>query len=222
MNTKLFTGLALAAALLISQPAFAKDKRGGGGGGHHAVAAVHHGGGGHARIASRHTTVRSNFRTTRVARTNAGARTYAAANMGRTNRGRNTVAYGGSSRYSGGNNGGGNNHGSYAFASHSGWNHGQEYFWHGHHYQWYGNGWYIIDLTPFAAGYYPGNYGPGYNTDSMAVQVQQNLAHDGYYGGPIDGVIGPGTGNAIAAYQRDNGLPITGTINGPLLQSMGL
>lgn len=164
------------------------------------------------------------------------ARTYTAANSGRAgrvnrshhinraslvanaHRGRNNIAFGGSSRYSGTRNGG-NNHGTYAFASHAGWNHGHEYYWHGHHYRWYGNGWYMLDLYPFAAGYY---YGPGYNSDSLAVQVQQDLEHDGYYEGPIDGIVGPVTSNAIAAYQQDNGLPVTGAINGPLLQSMGL
>jgi peptidoglycan hydrolase-like protein with peptidoglycan-binding domain len=52
--------------------------------------------------------------------------------------------------------------------------------------------------------------------------VQQELAREGYYRGSIDGQVGPLTRAAIAAYQKDNGLPVTGKITGDLLQSMGL
>jgi peptidoglycan hydrolase-like protein with peptidoglycan-binding domain len=69
-------------------------------------------------------------------------------------------------------------------------------------------------------------YGPLYSSDSdggpVSVQVQRELARDGYYRGPIDGVVGPGTRAAIAAYQRDNGLRATGTINSHLLDSLDL
>jgi hypothetical protein len=123
------------------------------------------------------------------------------------------MAFGGSSRYG---HGGGNP--TYAFASHSGWSHGQEYSWRGHHYRWINNGWFIFDSFPGVA-YYPYNgYGP--DSDNTAVQVQQDLAHDGYYQGPIDGAVGPGTRAAIAAYQRDNGLPPTGAIDSNLLNSL--
>jgi hypothetical protein len=80
----------------------------------------------------------------------------------------------------------------------------------------------IDPLGLYGYPYYPYGPGYGYNTDGVDVQVQQNLAHDGYYNGPIDGVIGPGTSAAIADYQRDNGLRVTGSINGPLLHSMGM
>jgi peptidoglycan hydrolase-like protein with peptidoglycan-binding domain len=53
-------------------------------------------------------------------------------------------------------------------------------------------------------------------------QVQQDLAEAGYYRGPIDGVIGPMSRAAISSYQHDNGLAVTGAINGSLLQSMGI
>jgi peptidoglycan hydrolase-like protein with peptidoglycan-binding domain len=56
----------------------------------------------------------------------------------------------------------------------------------------------------------------------VAEQVQADLAQQGYHPGPIDGVVGSRTGAAIAAYQRDNGLPVTGTIDGALLQSLGV
>jgi len=52
--------------------------------------------------------------------------------------------------------------------------------------------------------------------------VQEELAREGYYHGAIDGIIGPGTLSAIIAYQEDFGLPVTGRIDTPLLQSMQL
>jgi hypothetical protein len=52
--------------------------------------------------------------------------------------------------------------------------------------------------------------------------VQEELARGGYYRGPIDGIIGAGTLSAIIAYQEDFGLPVTGRIDTPLLQSMQL
>ncbi len=56
----------------------------------------------------------------------------------------------------------------------------------------------------------------------MSAQVQADLARDGYYNGPVDGLVGPGTQAAIAAYQRDNGLRVTGTITNGLLRSLGI
>jgi len=44
----------------------------------------------------------------------------------------------------------------------------------------------------------------------------------GYYDGPIDGVLGSMTREAIAAYQADNGLAITSAIDEPTLATMGL
>jgi len=143
----------------------------------------------------------------------------------RTHSSKASVAFGGNSYQARSNafGGGGDNHRQFAFASHQGWAPGHQYYLHGHHYEWFNNGWFIVD--PFALYGYPYyNYGPdyGYETDTVSVQVQQNLAHDGYYNGPIDGVVGPGTSAAIADYQRDNGLRVTGSIDRPLLRSMGI
>lgn len=142
----------------------------------------------------------------------------------RASRSNPSVAFGGNSynsrAYSSGSirKGGGNRQ--FAFASHPGWSHGQEYYWQGHHYEWFNNGWFIVDPLTFQAGNYYGPYAADSDTDTVPVQVQQDLAHDGYYHGPIDGVVGPGTSAAIAAYQRDNNLPITGTISPSLLDSL--
>jgi hypothetical protein len=57
---------------------------------------------------------------------------------------------------------------------------------------------------------------------SMDARVQSELARRGYYRGPIDGDIGPGSRAAIARFQADRGLAVTGGINGSLLSALGL
>jgi len=52
--------------------------------------------------------------------------------------------------------------------------------------------------------------------------VQAALRREGYNPGPIDGVIGGQTRDAIADYQHDHGLAPTGSINDPLLRSLGV
>ena len=140
---------------------------------------------------------------------NSGAR-----GNGRGGYGNNTYGNGYNNGY---NNGGGYNNG------YGGWGGGWGY----------GNDW----LYPYYGAAYPYfgyDYdGPGYtysgpsdyslnNTSSVSAQVQQDLAQQGYYQGPIDGIVGRGTQSAIAAYQRANGLPVTGAIDGGLLHSLGL
>jgi hypothetical protein len=57
---------------------------------------------------------------------------------------------------------------------------------------------------------------------SVNIQVQTYLAQLGYYQGPIDGIVAPGsrTAVAISSYQRDHHMPVTGLINGGLLTSL--
>jgi Putative peptidoglycan binding domain len=62
----------------------------------------------------------------------------------------------------------------------------------------------------------------GLSPDQVTVNVQETLAAAGYYDGPIDGVLGPMTREAIAAYQADNGLAVTSAIDEPTLATMGL
>jgi hypothetical protein len=62
----------------------------------------------------------------------------------------------------------------------------------------------------------------GLSPYQVTVNVQEQLAAAGYYDGPIDGVLGPVTREAIAAYQADNGLAITSAIDEPTLATMGL
>src|SRR6266571_214783 len=74
--------------------------------------------------------------------------------------------------------------------------------------------------------YYPYD-GPiyGYNgltPDRVIVDVQEQLQSDGYSDGPIDGVLGPMTREAIAAFQADNGLAVTSVIDEPTLATLGI
>ena len=103
--------------------------------------------------------------------------------------------------------------------------HSRIVFYFGAPYYWDTGYWYP------AWGYYPGytyQYdGPiyGYNDlspDQVVVSVQAQLQRDGYYSGPVDGVLGPMTRQAIAAFQADHGLAITSAVDQPTLSSLGL
>ena len=43
-----------------------------------------------------------------------------------------------------------------------------------------------------------------------SINIQKALKKAGYYNGPLDGKVGPGTRDAIAAFQKDNGLAADG------------
>lgn len=61
-----------------------------------------------------------------------------------------------------------------------------------------------------------------YYGNSTDAAVQRALARRGYYQGSIDGDIGPQSRRAIARYQQDHGLRVTGSISSSLLRSLGL
>jgi hypothetical protein len=98
----------------------------------------------------------------------------------------------------------------------------------------YGSGWYRPWYRPWPgpavsftyvsrpAAYYYDDYGTVYRGRSVTVDVQVALAKRGYYHGPIDGDIGPGSRAAIRAYQVDRGLPVTGRIDQNLLRALRL
>jgi hypothetical protein len=52
--------------------------------------------------------------------------------------------------------------------------------------------------------------------------AQRVLTDQGYYDGPIDGVIGDKTEDAIEKFQKDNELPATGKLNIATLKAMGI
>lgn len=65
-------------------------------------------------------------------------------------------------------------------------------------------------------------YSGGYSGNSTGAAVQRALARRGYYNGSIDGAIGPQSRRAIARYQQDQGLRVTGDISSSLINSLGL
>ena len=118
--------------------------------------------------------------------------------------------------------------------------------------QWHDSGWWrhncdrIIFVTVYSQpfpfffdsgywypcwGYYPDSYYPydgpiyGYNDlspDQVIANVQTQLYNEGYYNGPIDGILGQDTQAAIADYQADHGLSVTAAIDEPTVASLGL
>ncbi len=101
--------------------------------------------------------------------------------------------------------------------------------------------WWYYPYDYYGYGYpYPSSYGydPGYydsgayyeedngyadqSADSAVAAVQQRLAREGYYRGQIDGVFGSETRAAIAEYQSNHGLRVTGALTNETLAAMGL
>jgi hypothetical protein len=76
-------------------------------------------------------------------------------------------------------------------------------------------GWYPYD-GPIYTGY------ASLTPDQVIVNVQVALRDQGYYAGAIDGDIGPQTRAALAAFQSDNGLAVTSTVDEPTLQTLGV
>ena len=102
---------------------------------------------------------------------------------------------------------------------------------------WFGldDGFYPWDYLPYYADdYYPYDYyadsQPYDNTDNNSVPAadptvkatQEELAQQGYYNGPVDGIFGPTTRDAVAKYQTANQLNVTGSLSPDTMQSLGL
>lgn len=62
----------------------------------------------------------------------------------------------------------------------------------------------------------------GRATESLATDVQTELARRGYYRDPIDGIIGEGTRRALRNFQNDAGLPVTGRMDRATIGELGL
>src|SRR6266511_2038151 len=58
--------------------------------------------------------------------------------------------------------------------------------------------------------------------DKVIADVQAVLQQMGYYTGEVDGLLGPLTREALAAYQGDQGLTQTAAIDAPTLDSLGM
>jgi hypothetical protein len=104
---------------------------------------------------------------------------------------------------------------------------------------------YADDYYPYANGYNPDDYSanpydyyndypyndddqPAYDgsdqaaTNATVSAVQSQLAKLGYYNGSIDGTLGDQTEAAIARYQEDQNLSVTGTLDTATIQSLGI
>ena len=93
---------------------------------------------------------------------------------------------------------------------------------------WYWNAGYWYPAWGYDPYYYYSYDGPiytGYATltpDQVIVNVQVELQQQGYYAGSADGVLGPQTRAALAAFQSDNDLTVTSAVDQPTLQTLGL
>lgn len=107
------------------------------------------------------------------------------------------------------------------------WDRGRVHTWNNHRWHWYNNAWVIVGAAPNVV-YYDYDYDEPYvstyisTSGSTVAEVQRELAREGYDPGPIDGVLGGQTRSAIAAFQADNGLAATGSIDSATLSELGL
>ena len=99
-------------------------------------------------------------------------------------------------------------------------------FYGGGYWYWNSGWWYPAwGYNPYYNSYiYNGPiFGYGYaSPGDVTAEVQRALARRGYYYGPIDGILGPGTRSAIQRYQIDRGLAVTAAIDEPTLATLGL
>jgi hypothetical protein len=58
--------------------------------------------------------------------------------------------------------------------------------------------------------------------DQVILNVQRALQDEGYYAGGLTGSLGSATRQAIANYQQDAGLLVTGVIDAAIVESLGL
>jgi hypothetical protein len=208
MNFMRFTTSFLAGLLLTGILAIAPDTsfaHGGGGGGHGGGG----GGGGHFGGGGGHFGGGSHF---------AGA-----------------SHFGGGGHF-GGFHGGFANHG-FAHVGHGGgaWHHDGRGFHHGYggYYGYYAP----YDYAPFDYGFdnYDGYAYPYYDNgdyfdaqsapsaiapQDSTISVQRKLTQLGYYHGPIDGIVGSKTEQAIRWFQSVDKLPVTGQIDSATLQAL--
>ena len=98
-------------------------------------------------------------------------------------------------------------------------------------YDYYGYGYYGDPYAYDSSYYDAGAYGDAYSdqngyadqsTNSIVAAAQERLAREGYYHGQIDGVAGPETRRAVARYQSNHGLRVTGALTTDTLEALGL
>jgi hypothetical protein len=95
---------------------------------------------------------------------------------------------------------------------------------------WYGldDGYYPWDFDPYYPYAYSATDDNGYDQSadpysaSTISAVQSQLAGQGYYRGPVDGIYGRQTRDALTRYQSNHGLQVTGGLNSGTLQALGV
>jgi len=145
-----------------------------------------------------------------------GSRSYAGRRYSGTRYYNGTPRYGANTYYGGNRYYGG---GSYPYSSYySGWPYSNLGVSWGYYPYSYRSGYPYSSYNNYYSYYTPGY---GYN-GSMVAAVQRRLGELGYYHGAVDGVIGPRTRGAIAAFESRNGLVVDARISRPLLSRLGL
>jgi hypothetical protein len=81
---------------------------------------------------------------------------------------------------------------------------------------------YFVDDSSDVPPAYQGSTSAAPASDPTVAAAQRQLAQQGYYGGPIDGLFGPTTRDAVARYQTKKNLSVTGSLSPDTLQAMGL
>ena len=133
-----------------------------------------------------------------------------------------------------------------AATSHSDWDRRRAHYYNNHWWAYNGSNWIGLD-----EGYYPWDYYPYYTydyypydyfiddpsdvpapyqgttsaapaPDPTVTAAQTDLSQQGYYSGPIDGLFGPTTRDAVARYQAAKNLSVTGSLTSDTLQALGL
>ena len=133
-----------------------------------------------------------------------------------------------------------------AATSHSDWDRRRAHYYNNHWWAYNGSNWIGLD-----EGYYPWDYDPYYTydyypydyfiddpsdvpapyqgttsaapaPDPTVIAAQTDLSQQGYYSGPIDGLFGPTTRDAVARYQAAKNLSVTGSLTSDTLQALGL
>jgi hypothetical protein len=95
------------------------------------------------------------------------------------------------------------------------------YYYDGNYYS--GNPYSYYDYAPYNDDYDSAYATPDQYTSNPTVSaVQSELAKLGYYNGAIDGTLGDQTEAALARYQEDRDLSVTGTVDAATLQSLGI
>jgi len=80
----------------------------------------------------------------------------------------------------------------------------------------------------YGGGYGGGSYGGGYGGGSyrrpmsLEARAQLRLRSMGYYRGPIDGDFGYGSRRALARFQHDHRLRVSGWLDWPTRRALGL